>query len=541
MSYSTIISKIDNWATTTPMAICYEDGAGAHSYKELKVQSDAVAAGLLRRFSDRRPVIVYGALSFDMIACFLGCIKAGHAYIPVDNSTPDDRLEAIVHASNCACVIAVTPWSLEIGESMTIDCAEKIHSIEIFTPCDFLEDHDNDMVTQPRCPVTGDENFYIIFTSGTTGQPKGVQISHNNLLSFTDWIKDDFGIDSGKRFLLQAPFSFDLSVMSLYPALLSGGTLLAFGKEIIGDFARLSASIKQAKIDIWVSTPSFADICLADPEFNSANVDTVTHFLFCGEELLNKAAGKLKKRFPVARIFNTYGPTEAAVAVTSVEITEDLLSDYARLPVGIAKQDTTIAILDSDGTLLPDGAEGEICIAGPPVSKGYLNDAERTKQSFFELDDSTVSKNTNWESAKSQTHTLHAYRTGDAGLLKNGMLFFKGRLDFQVKFHGYRIELEDIERHLTQLPYVESALVIPKFKDEKVQRLIAYVAPSSTQCATKVPYETEYEFTSALKQGLQSKVMSYMVPQKFIYIDHLPLSKNGKVDRKKLIDEVNPK
>jgi D-alanine--poly(phosphoribitol) ligase subunit 1 len=214
-------------------------------------------------------------------------------------------------------------------------------------------------------------------------------------------------------------------------------------------------------------------------------------------------------------VFNTYGPTEATVAVTKIEITPEVLTAHDRLPVGFAKPDVVIGILDKDGNDLPEGEVGEIVIAGAAVSKGYINDPKKTSESFFTY------------------RSLPAYRTGDAGFLKQGLLFYRGRMDFQVKFHGYRIELEDIERHLLRQESVEAALVVPEYRDFKVRRLVACVVPSGDPSTKKA------ERTSAIKRGLASSVPEYMIPQRFIYVDRLPLTNNGKIDRKRMIDFVN--
>ncbi|MDR1953486.1 MAG: D-alanine--poly(phosphoribitol) ligase subunit DltA [Clostridiales Family XIII bacterium] len=502
MQKYSLLSGIHHWMDVAPDSVCFQNETETFTYRDLELRSDVLAETLSRFFPGNEPILCFGGLNFNMIVSFLACVKSNHPYIPVDISTPEHRIEAIRQISGCHGILTTDEWPFE-SESLGVSKTET-----------------RPIAKLPRYPVSavrGDENFYIIFTSGTTGAPKGVQISHDNLISFTDWMLRDFGIENGKRFLIQAPYSFDLSVMSLLPALLTGGTLAAIGKSAVTDFNRLFSAIPKLDLNIWVSTPSFADVCLADPGFNEKENPGLSHFLFCGDELPHATATKLLERFPGARVFNTYGPTEATVAVTQIEITRDVLSAHGRLPVGYAKPDTVIAILDEDGKELPEGEVGEIVIAGPPVSKGYINDPKRTAESFFLY------------------HSMPAYRTGDAGFLKEDLLFYKGRLDFQVKFHGYRIETQDIEQHLERNDYVKAALVVPEYKDYKVRRLVACVVPEAH------PFGKESELTSSLKTSLAASVMDYMVPQKFIYLDSLPLTANGKVDRKKMIDRVNGK
>lgn len=181
----------------------------------------------------------------------------------------------------------------------------------------------------------------------------------------------------------QAPFSFDLSVMDLYLSLASGSTLFSIDKQMISNLGELFRYFSQAKINVWVSTPSFAELCLADKSFNDRLLPDLKLFLFCGEVLSNKCAEKLLERFKNARIFNMYGPTETTVAVTAVEITQELCKSYNPLPVGYAKNDCKIFIIDSDGEIISDeNKKGEIYIAGDSVSIGYYKDEDITNSTF---------------------------------------------------------------------------------------------------------------------------------------------------------------
>ncbi|HDO7760547.1 TPA: AMP-binding protein, partial [Enterococcus faecalis] len=215
-----------------------------------------------------------------------------------------------------------------------------------------------------------------------------------------------------------------------------------------------------------------------------------------------------------AHIYNTYGPTEATVAISAIEITQEVLKSVQRLPIGYVKEDTQIYIMEGMSKL-PAGEIGEIVIAGPSVSKGYLNNPAKTAEAFFQLDG------------------VPAYRTGDAGKLVDNLLQYEGRLDFQIKLHGYRIELEEVDHHLTNVSYVKQAVVVPKYQGNKVQQLIAYVVPQAHE------FSSDFQLTKAIKQELATLTMDYMIPQKFVYVEQLPLTSNGKIDRKGLMNEVN--
>lgn len=499
-----IITTIDQWASEKPEAIAYQSETTAFSYQTLRQWSDNLAQYLNRTTAAQTPIVVFGELEFEMIASFLGAVKSGHAYIPIESNTPLDRIQLILEVAQPAMVLSVLPWPEEIAAE-----------VPIVTPKELAEIFTTEQGQAALQPVAGDETFYIIFTSGTTGVPKGVQISHKNLLSFTNWDLKDFGIESGMRFLSQAPYSFDLSVMSVYPALCSGGTLVPMEKAVINDFKKLFSFLPKLALEVWVSTPSFMDICLMEKTFDGEHVPSLKIFQFCGEELPRKTAEELLQRFPNAKVFNTYGPTEATVAMTQIEVTAEVLATYDRVPIGYVKEDTEVLIYDEDRQAAA-GEAGEIIIKGPSVSKGYMNNPEKTAAAFFEIDG------------------VPAYHTGDAGRLQeDGLLLYEGRIDFQVKLHGFRIELEDIDHHLEKVSYVKQATVVPKYQDHKVQQLVAYVVANDND------FEKAYQLTKAVKEELAEGVMEYMIPQKFVYVEQLPLTANGKIDRKRLINEVN--
>ena len=506
-----MIETIEYFAQSQPDFPVYNVLGEVHTYHDLKVDSDSLAAKIdSLALPEKSPVVVFGGQEYDMLATFVALTKSGHAYIPIDSHSALERVTAIVEVAQPSLIIAINDFPLKDVNIPILDLAAVQTAFAAKHPYEITH------------PVKGDDNYYIIFTSGTTGKPKGVQISHDNLLSFTNWMITDkeFATPARPQMLAQPPYSFDLSVMYWAPTLALGGTLFAVPSAITQDFKQLFETILNLPIAIWTSTPSFADMAMLSEDFNAEKMPSITHFYFDGEELTVKTAQKLRDRFPNVRIINAYGPTEATVALSAVAITDDMLTNMKRLPIGYTKADSPTFVIDEDGNKLPNGEQGEIIISGPAVSKGYMNNPEKTAEAFFEFEG------------------LPAYHTGDVGTMTDeGLLLYGGRMDFQIKFNGFRIELEDVSQNLNKSQYVDSAVAVPRYnKDHKVQNLLAYVILKD---GVKEQFEREIDITKAIKEDLQDIMMSYMMPSKFLYRDSLPLTPNGKIDIKGLISEVN--
>ncbi len=506
------IQKVDEFGLNQPDKVVFESSYPTekkNTYGELLEYSNNLASYIDKLGIDRsQPILVYGNQTFETIATFLGVVKSGHAYIPIDSHSPNERIMMINDIAKPGVMITVESLDLNLPDLFTVtpDMLAQVFN----TPTDYHVDHE----------VKDDETYYIIFTSGTTGKPKGVQISHKNLLSFVNWmLSDEFKLPDSPRSLSQPPYSFDLSVMDWGPTLASGGTLVALSKEETDNFKTLFEVLPKTNIQVWVSTPSFMDICLLNPAFNADSMPNITHFLFCGEELTHKTAATLRKRFPKARIFNTYGPTETTVAVTQVEITDDILAKYDRLPIGKPKPDTSMTIVDPEsGKPVLESQKGELLIQGPSVSKGYINNPEKTKAAFIDK-------------------TPRQYRSGDlCARDSNGQILFYGRTDFQIKLHGYRIELEEVDFHLSHQKMIKQGVAVPLYdKDHKVSQLIAWVVPTTPVDGN----DSKLDLTEKIKSGLKEEMLAYMIPNRIVFKDSLPQTANGKIDVKSIVKEVN--
>ena len=304
---------------------------GSITYRELWERSDLLAKYVKQICDDDyTPVIVYGHKNPNMLVAFLACVKSGRAYVPVDISVPQSRVEAIID-SVAPKLILTTEDLPQYKDHKTTNILRDDYVTGV---CATVDESDY---------VKGDSVYYIIFTSGSTGTPKGVQITYDALNYFTEWALT-LGSNSKtrKRFINQAPFSFDLSVMDLYMSLASESCLCSLEKTVQTDYKKLFARLRETEANVWVSTPSFADMCMADKAFCEELMPNIELFLFCGETLTNKTVSGLMERFPKAQIYNTYGPTESTVAITEVLVTPSVNEQFNPLPVGKAKPGTTL-------------------------------------------------------------------------------------------------------------------------------------------------------------------------------------------------------
>jgi D-alanine--poly(phosphoribitol) ligase subunit 1 len=483
-----LLARIDGWAIRAPERIAHLSAGSALTYGELVARSDCLAAQLAQMLpGDGSPIAVLGHKEQEMLIAFLASVKAGHPYIPLDTSIPGPRVERIVQTSGAR--LALTPARVSELASRPANAI-------------------------PR-RVGWNDPYYIIFTSGSTGEPKGVVITLESLTSFVEWmVGEQRPRELGEVFLNQAPFSFDLSVMDLYLSLAMGGTLFSITAEQIANPKQLYQAFAGSGVTAWVSTPSFAQMCLVEKTFDHEMLPAVRRFLFCGETLAPEVAAQLLDRFPEAQVWNTYGPTEAACATTSLNVDRGVLARYSTLPVGFPKPDARILILDEAGQAVPSGTRGEIVIAGPNESTGYLGRPDLNAQAFLTMEG------------------MRAYRTGDLGHLEGGMLFFEGRIDSQIKLHGYRIELGDVESNLRALPGIRDAVVIPVLKQGRTDSLAAFVILSESRDVS------DFQLALELRGMLAERLPVYMIPRKFHCLDAFPMTANGKTDRRKLAETL---
>ncbi|MCL1797854.1 MAG: D-alanine--poly(phosphoribitol) ligase subunit DltA [Eggerthellaceae bacterium] len=479
------------------------------SYGQLKAYSDRLAAWLIRQDKDKRPVVVYGHKSPFMLVSFLACAKSGRAYVPLDCMTPPSRVALILEQLDSPIFISTTK---EVPSELNEFAGSVLEAFDLANLCQ----NASEATVSFEGYVNGDDTFYIIFTSGSTGVPKGVEVSAANIDAFWEWMVAEFAEPEKRVYFNRAPFSFDLSVTDFVLGLGHGDTLFALESEDELDLGRSFAALEKSDVSFWVSTASFVDMCLFDKSFSPTLLPHLKTFFFVGETLKNDTAAQLLERFPDAVVVNGYGPTESTDLVSAVRITQEMTRSEKPLPVGFVKQGSEVKVLDPE-TLLeqPCGVSGELYIVGDTVAKGYYQQPELTQAAFHAYPAALASG-------------VRSYKTGDKGYVDSeGMLHFQGRLDFQVKLHGYRIELGDVEANLIQLVGVRGVCVLPFVRNESVSHLVAYVI-------LEEGVESGQACTRRLKAQLKEKLSDYMIPRRFVYLDAFPLTENAKVDRNAL-------
>ena len=456
------------------------------TYRHLNEQSDHVAFMLQEKGVMSDSIVgIMMERSIEMIIGMLGILKAGGAYLPIDVGYPQERIQYMLEDGNVKILIGME------------ECQKKI-----IVNCKLL-------IGRPRRGLHHSNQLaYIIYTSGTTGRPKGVMIGHRNAVNTVCWFGGQYGIGPGVHVLQTTDYTFDPSVEQIFGTLLHGACLYIIAKETIGDLYLLRRFIDVYQVQVINFVPMLLKELLGTgPVLKSLRV-----VISGGDRLEEETKDIIIERG--YGLYNHYGPTEITVDVLSVKCTKDE-------PVTLGKPiaNARCEIVDSAFQLVPIGVMGELSVGGAGVARGYLNNPELTAEKF----------NKSFAGVKGglfQKPPLVAYKTGDlARWLANGHIEFHGRIDSQVKIRGFRIELGEIESQLRKYPMVRDVVVTAP--GEKNRYLCAYIVPDSSAGDSSFSVEDMREY-------LALKFPPFMVPAYFMRIDNIPLSPNGKIDRRAL-------
>jgi amino acid adenylation domain-containing protein len=493
----TLAALFEQQVRRTPDATALVSGAESLSYAQLNARANRLAHALIARGvgPDSR-VAVCAERGLNMVTALFGILKAGGAYVPLDPAYPGERLQYILQDADPVLLLADAAGRAALGEPATPQLA-----LEAALP-------DTLSAENPERRAQASHLAYVIYTSGSTGKPKGAMNEHRGVVNRLVWMQEAYGLTAADTLLQKTPFGFDVSVWEFFWPLMVGARLVMAKPEGHKDPDYLSRAIEQYGVTTLHFVPSMLQSFLADGQA-ATRCGQVVRVMCSGEALPAALVAEFYRRLPQAELHNLYGPTEAAVDVTAWHCSRE--ADRVSVPIGRPIANTRIYLLDEHGQPVPLGAVGELYIGGVQVARGYLNRPELTAERF--LSDPFAPGG-------------RMYRTGDvARYLANGDIEYLGRNDQQVKIRGFRIECGEIEAVLATHPAVREAVVDARaVGDDK--RLVAWVVP-----AAGVAEET---LAGALRQHVSAALPDYMVPSAWVVVAALPLSPNGKLDRRAL-------
>jgi|SoiMethySBSTD1v2_1073268.scaffolds.fasta_scaffold22401_4 amino acid adenylation domain-containing protein len=489
---------IEAQALRTPEADAAAFEGERLGYRELERRANRLAAHLVRLGAGPEARVgLFVERSLEMLVGILGVLKAGAAYVPMDPAFPQERLAFMLSDAGARIVLTQT----RLAGRLPAGAAEPVH----------LDAFDWAGEGAPLETAVRPENLaYVIYTSGSTGRPKGVGVEHRNIVHYVLRVAERLELEPGMAHALVSTIAADLGNTVLFPALVTGGCLHIVAQERVESRALFAEYLRSERIDVLKIVPSH--LAALQSGGRPEEVMPARRLVLGGEASRLDWIESLRAAAPRCAIFNHYGPTETTVGVLTYRVGEALPATATRnLPLGRPLPGTRIHLLDEQGRPVPAGEKGELCIGGPGVARGYLNRPELTAERFV-------------SEPSGDAPGARMYRTGDlARLLPDGDLEFCGRADHQVKVHGYRVELGEIEAALREDDRVQDAVVL--LRDEQ---LVAFVGSR-----VMGPF-AEPLSVPVLRETLKARLPQYMVPSAFLVLDKLPLTANGKIDRQGL-------
>ena len=486
----TVIDLFEEHARNRPDAIALVYDEEVLTYKELDERSNRLANCLRQDYNIQKGAIIGLHLdrSAEYIVCLLGIMKSGGVYLPIDTKYPQDRKEYIIHDAGVNLLLSDTNYMFDFdffdGTLIAIDVE--------FDAANYSSKNEH--------KVDAQDLAYVIYTSGSTGNPKGVLIEHKGIANTARAQLDTFSISPDQRTLQFSSYSFDASVFEVFMAFGAGASLYVASEEMRTDPEVLGQYLVDNNISVATLTPSFFQ--MIDPKY-------LKHFkvmITAGESPdFEKVSAYLALG---GNYYNAYGPTETSVWASTFAMTKNTVLETNNIPIGVPVYNADLYILDENNQLCPKGTIGEISIGGKGLAKGYLNKPELTQKKFIK-------------------HPFikgeRLYKTGDLGRwLPDGNMEFKGRKDFQVKIRGHRIELEEIESTINKIKLVQQSIVLAREDGDSGKQLVAYITGNSTIDP------------GTIEKELMEKLPEYMVPRIYVFLDEMPLTRNGKIDRKAL-------
>ena len=470
------------------------------TYNDFLTNVYVVGTSLSNDVINNEPIVVFMDKGINSLESFFGILYSGGCYSLINPEFPDDRIKQIKEVLKVKKIITCEKH-YERAIKLFNDC--KVFKIDELKKGTF----DIDLLNKIKQNKIDVDPVYINFTSGSTGIPKGVVVSHKSIIDFINKFTKLFNITDKDIIANQAPFDFDVSVKDIYSSIFVGATLVLIPKEYFSNPTILLDYLDNNNITTMIWAVSALCLITTFHGLNYKVPTKVNKIIFSGEIMPLKHLSVWMEKLPNAMFVNVYGPTEITCNCTYHIIDKKrFYVDY--IPIGIPFSNERVFLLNKEDKLITNNDEiGEICVSGSCLALGYYNNEEQSKKSFV-------------QNPTNNNYFERIYRTGDLGKYnENNELIFCGRKDFQIKYLGHRIELEEIDRAIMNVDGITRVCTI--FDEEKSKIYSFYVGTLETK---------------DLRSILQEKLPIYMIPTKFIKLDNLPLTKNGKIDRKKLFD-----
>ncbi|GGO48391.1 non-ribosomal peptide synthetase [Streptomyces lasiicapitis] len=484
-------------AALRPDAIAAVHGSDSHTYGELNAKANRIAHALLaRELGPEAVVAVVTERHLDWQAAVIGTFKAGAAYLPVEPGLPAERMARMLERSGCRLVLTEEGSSGQLTQAAPAD-------LDVLTVAAAVAEDRSEH--NPAIQVAPGQLAYLYFTSGSTGEPKGAMCEHEGFVNHLYAKIDDLGIEEGQVVAQTAPQSFDISLWQLVAALVVGGRTLIVEQDAVLDVDRFLETVERGGVTVLQIVPSYLEVLLSRLEDAPGRLSRLRCVSVTGEALKKELTVRWFARFPDIALVNAYGLTETSDDTNHAVLTA--VPERDSVPLGPPVRNVTVYVVDDELRPVPLGAPGEIVFSGVCVGRGYVNDPARTDQAFG-------------EDPHRPGHRL--YRSGDFGRwLPDGSLEFLGRRDAQIKIRGFRIEMGEIENQLLRLPGVRDGAVVVVDNADGGRELVGF------QTGSELPTET-------LLDGLARSLPVYMVPRTVVRLDALPLTSNGKTDKRAL-------
>lgn len=475
-------------------------------YEEYRRKSLMVARALIdTKIGERKPVAVYLKKGAEMLISFLGVAYSKNFYSPIDVEMPTSRVNKILEVLKPGVIITTKELKTQFKEF------EYEGGYLLYDNLKPLDD-DEAIVNEVSQSIIDTDLLYVLFTSGSTGVPKGVAIRHRSVIDYIEWVTEEFDVTEGDSFGNQAPFYFDNSILDIYSTLKTGAEINIIPKDLFSQPILLLEYIQKWGINSIFWVPS-ALITVAKLRALK-NIDlssTLKRVLFCGEVMPNKQLNFWRKYLPHVLYANLYGPTEITDACTFYKINR-VFCDEESLPIGKPMKNTDVLVLDEKNHLISPcekGKVGELCVRGTCLAAGYYNNPEKTREVFV-------------QNPLNDCYEEKIYRTGDlVSYNEYGELIYIGRKDHQIKHLGHRIELGEIETAAFSLDDISRCCCV---FDDKQQSIVMFI-------------EAQGEYSrNEINERLEKLIPKYMLPNKVKTISALPLNANGKIDRKALME-----